>query len=207
MQNLTEEDVAKYLMSGDLTQPFLDENFIEKKLSIDYKSKQKQKIVLNKIECLFNWIHHNLKYCNDREFVINNQFGREAKEIWESGLSTGCTDYALVFCTLARQLNIPTTILHTAEYNWVKRLQNHEDCQMHYGHTFCECFFEGKWILVDPTCNKIEYSYNPKKIILNYQVGKHSVFIPYFRGADLKYKQTVKQHNQSMDEECILIDL
>lgn len=207
MKNLNQHDAAQFLVNGILSQPFLDKQFIEEKLAIDYNNKLIKGIKTNKIKGLIDWIHHNIKYCNDKNFIINNQFKRTAKEIWDSGMATGCTDYALVFCTFARQLGIPTTLLHTAEYNWIKRLQTGEDYQMHYGHTFCECYFAGEWVLVDPTCKKITSPYNAERLELDYTIANSSIFIPYFRGMDLEKSQTLKQHNADMEEECRLLDI
>ena len=65
---------------------------------------------------------------------------------------------------------------------------------MHYGHTFCECFYEGKWVLVDPTCNKIMKGYNLNKIKLNYEVvAGCDEYIPYLRNTDMGKQMTPKE--------------
>ena len=117
---------------------------------------------------------------------------RTAQEIWESKKASGCTDYAILYATFARTLGVPTTLLHTAEYDWLQKLKNGEDSTMHFGHSFCECYFGDKWVLVDPTCKHIERNYNPKKLELSYKVGGKSVFIPYFRGLDLGENKMLK---------------
>ena len=107
-----------------------------------------------------------------------------------------------MFATLARQLNIPTTLLHTAQYEWFKEFKAGNKTKLHSGHTFCECFIDNKWVLVDPTCRQITTEYNVSKLELNYKVGNSSVFIPYKRDLDLKIKQTISQHNRTMDKYC-----
>ena len=203
MKTLTNEDCKYYLTSGPLSQPFIEDSIVKEKIMIDYNSKLQQGKQTSHIESLYNWLHRIVKHANDNKFIKENHFQRTAKEIWDSKLSTGCTDYALLFCTFARQIGIPSTLLHTAEYNWLERLKSDQDSKKHYGHSFCECFYNGKWILVDPTCKEIIYNYSSTKIELDYSVGGNNIFIPYYRGRDLHEKQTEKQHNNLMDEECL----
>ena len=92
--------------------------------------------------------------------------------------------------------------MHTAEYNWVNKLINNDDFNIHLGHSFCECFINNEWILVDPTCRKIEKMYDPNIIELSYTVNGSKKFLPYFRGLDLGKKQTIKEHNEDMDIKC-----
>lgn len=195
-------DLNKYLQFGNLTQPFLEDDFVLSKVLADYNAKLELNQNANKLESLYLWIDHNLKYSKDSEFRKKHKFQRTAKEIWESGLTTGCTDYCLVFSTLARQIGIPSTFLHTAEKNWVNKLKNKQDFNVHYGHSFCECFYEDRWILVDPTCKEIQEEYDPNLIKLNYSVGGNFEFLPYFRDLDLKEKQTMSQQHKIMDESC-----
>lgn len=195
-------DVEFYLNSGVLTQPFLDEEYVYEKVMKDYNAKLEKNGQASKIESLQYWIKKNVKYSDDKKFRDKWKFGRTAKEIWESKLATGCTDYAILFATFARQIGIPTTLLHTAEYNWLLRLKNNEDFNIHYGHSFCECYIDGKWILVDPTCCTTQSEYNADKLILDYKVGDSNLYIPYFRGLDLGTKQSTKEHNDLMDKEC-----
>lgn len=204
MQKLTMSNCEKFLKNGDLTKPFLDDDYVNEKVMTDFNAKKKVNKNYTKIESLYHWINHNVKYAKgENDFIARNKFQRNAKEIWESKKATGCTDYALVFSTFARQIGIATTLLHTAEYNWCLRLKNGGDYKVHYGHSFCECFYQGKWILVDPTCRKIEFEYNPEKIELTYTVGENSIFIPYFRGLDLGSRQSVKEHNDLMEKCCL----
>ena len=200
------EDVEKYKNHGALTQPFLDKDFIYDKVIIDLKHKQKDLNSEYFLVSLFLWINHEVKYSQEKEIQKLN-FMRTAQEIWESKKASGCTDYAILYATFARTLGVPTTLLHTAEYDWLQRLKNGEDSWMHFGHTFCECYFDGNWVLVDPTCKYITRTYNPEKLELPYKIAGKSVYIPYFRGLDLGEKQNIETHNKKMDELCNTLEI
>ena len=207
MKKLHKSDIKYYLQEGHLTKSFLDDTYVLDKVLLDYDNKVGNNPTYTKIESLYNWIHKYIKSTSDDELKRKLKFKRTAQEIWESGFVTGCTDWATIFATLARQIGIPTTLLHTAEYDWVKRLKNNENQSINKGHSFCECFYEGKWILVDPTFRRIEYEYNPDKLVLNYKVSNSNVYIPYFRDLDLGKKQTMRDHNLEMNQECLNIEL
>ncbi len=203
MQTLNNtSDVERYLKSGNLSEPFLEDELVKSKVLRDKEAKKQRGQEISLIEGIFNWVHHNVKYEQDKEFRRAFHFKRTAEEIWKSGRATGCTDFALVFSVIARQLNISTTILHTAEENWLHAFQNGEEFAVYSGHTFCECFYEGKWILVDPTKRKVMESYDPERLELDYSVGGNKVFVPYLREVDLGQKQDLKQHNEQMEELC-----
>ena len=86
--------------------------------------------------------------------------------------------------------------------SWVEKVKSGENPIIHSGHSFCECFFEGKWILVDPTFRKIENNYDCNNLHLSYQVSNSYDFISYFRGLDLGKRQTMREHNDEMDAIC-----
>ena len=203
MEKLTNVDIDKYLKSGELSQPFIDSKLLKEKVDIDYYNRLKLKGNANQLESLYFWIHKNLESADD-EFRKKYKFNRNAGEIWESGKATGCTDYALVFATLARQLGIPTTLLHTSEKTFLFKLINNESFSMRSGHSFCECFYDGKWILVDPTKKEIVGEYNPDIIELPYSLGGEGLnkYIPYYRGLDLGKKMTLREHGD-FEEDCI----
>ena len=196
-------DVNKYLQAGKLTQPFLDTDYVMDRVMRDYNARLTQTHNANMLESLYLWIDHNVEYCKDKDFCAKYKFQRTAKEIWESKKMTGCTDYCLLFATFARQIGIPTTFLHTAEKNWVKRLKDNEDYKVHYGHSFCECFYNNRWVLVDPTAKRIQTNYSLTPIILDYKVAQNNEFIPYVRDLDLNKKQSVKEHNEIMENSCL----
>lgn len=199
-------DIEKYKNFGLLTQPFLDKDFVYEKIITDLKHKQKDLNSGYFLTSLFLWIKREVKYSREDE-VQKLKFMRTAKEIWESKKASGCTDYAILYATFARTLGISTTILHTAEYDWLQRLKNGEDSWMHFGHTFCECYFGGNWVLVDPTCEYITRTYNPKKLELPYKIAGKSTYIPYFREIDFGEKQNVETHNKKMDELCNALEI
>ena len=201
MKNLSIKDKRSYLKAGLLTAPFLNNNYVEEMVNKIYNRKLEKGKQTNKVECLVSWITSSCQM-GDENFRIQYKFKRTAQEIWESGLITGCTDFAILFATFARQLGLPTTVLHTAESEWLRRFQSGKDSYIHYGHTFCECFFDNKWILVDPTSRKVMYDYNSDKIILPYTVRPGIEYIPYFRGLDFGKKSSIKEHNLEMDKLC-----
>lgn len=180
----TRKDCYKYLKSGRMSKPFLKDSFVLKKVKMDVEAKKSEGKKSTEIESLMRYIHHIVTISHDKEFIKNTKFQRTAKEIWDSKTATGCTDYALLFATLARQIGYPTTMLHSAEKEWVDQLQQ-SDITEHRGHTFCECFVDEKWILVDPTFRRIQTDYNPNLLKLDYKVGDSQTFIPYDRQIDL----------------------
>lgn len=198
----TSSDTQTYLEFGNLTQPFLPSEYILNKVMSDYNARLIKNQPADKPESLFRWIHSNIKYSHDPQFRAQNKFNRTAKEIWESKLATGCTDYCILFATFARQLGVPTTILSSAEKHWVDKLKNGEEYTLHSGHSFCECFYNNKWILIDPTCQKIQDNYDTKLLQLSYQVNKSNEFIPYLREISPQNGQSIKEFNQTMDELC-----
>lgn len=202
MKKLKKSNAVQYQQFGILTQPFLEKEYVKEMVMRDYHSKNPAENTI--FESLSRWIKYELRMATGKE--KDCKFSRTAKEIWESGFITGCTDIALVFACFARQLGYPATLLHTAEENWLKRLQTGQDYTMHYGHTFCEVFYQGRWILVDPMKNEVMYEYDVRKINLPYSLGGNSVFVPYKRYIDFETPQTVKQHNKIMDELCLKIE-
>lgn len=206
MNKLTNRDVSTYLKFGFLTKPFLDAELIRRKVDIDHNSKILANPNYTKVESLFHWINHLIKMSQDKEFVQNNKFQRNAKEIWESGVAVGCSDYALLFATFARQLGWATTILATVEIDCLKTIQQGKQTR-HFGHYFCECHYDGKWLLVDPANERIEQIYSLDEICLNYTILNSNKYIPYLRCIDLGKRQTIKEHNQDMDLLCNNIKL
>ena len=188
-------DVKKYLENGNLTEPFMDIKFLKQELEKVSTHRKEQNLDGDIEWCLMDFIHQNLKFCKDKDFVDRNQFSRTVQEIFESKLATGCTDYAYVYASLARQLGIPTTILQTSQKEWTNKLINNiGNSKMHYGHTFCECFLNGKWVLVDPSNRKIDWQYEKYasfKIQLEWKIGDSRTFLPYFRGLDLGTKMSL----------------
>ena len=202
--NLT-TDVNLYLEHGEVLAPFLSDEFIKEKVDIDFNAKNNMGFKQTKLDSLMAYIAHKIMFSEDRDFKSENKFNRTAKQIWESGKSTGCSDYAILFTVFARQLGYATTILHTAEEGWLRKLLNNEDFSICNGHFFCECFFEGKWVLVDPTNRRVLVDYNCDKIKLNYLVNKSDVFYPYLREKD--FTLSGKEYTNLMKNYCFNLKL
>jgi transglutaminase-like putative cysteine protease len=60
-----------------------------------------------------------------------------------------CTDVALAFIVLARELGIPTRYVEAFEENWLKNQKNY-DPKFVSGHIFTDVFVHGKWNSYEP---------------------------------------------------------
>lgn len=181
-------DIQKYLGAGPLTQPIAQDARLKTKLD-ELKSDKE------KVYALLSYLLKHVSISFDNNFNAEHKFNRTAEEIWESHKATGCTDWALLFATFARQNGIPTTFFTTAEESWVTELLNGTPSRRVRGHSFCECFIDGKWQLVDPTMSKIQANYNPNYIHLSgltHYVGGKKNFIPYLRDIDLGQRQNMQ---------------
>ena len=207
MKKLSVNDKEVFLKNGVLTQPFLDDDFVKGEVEIDFNAKILHFPNYTKIESLYHWINHVIKFSKDKEFIEKHKFQRTAKEIWESGFAVGCSDYAILFATFARQLGFSTAILATAEFSWLERFKKKERNSNHSGHYFCECFYEGNWVLVDPANENLMENYSLNIIKLPYTLNSSNKFVPYLRCVDLEKKQNIKQHNEEMDKLCESLNL
>jgi len=70
---------------------------------------------------------------------------RTASEILRSGFVTGCTDEALAFIILSRELGIPTIYVETLNENWLKNPESNGVS----GHVFVNIPFRGDWKVYD----------------------------------------------------------
>lgn len=200
-------DTQKYLLAGALTQPFLPKIEFELKILQLVNQKLNSGEYFTTIDAVLSCIHNQIKQTTENQQKLKFKFNRTAQEIWQSGFATGCTDYALVFCCLMRLLKVPTTFVAAAGQNYVNQLKSGNPPQMHYGHTFCECYCSyGKvesqksWVLVDPTACKVVLNHSTNKnIVLPYTIGSNSTFVPYFRDLDFGSKTTIEDWNKRMD--------
>ncbi len=203
----TTTDTQKYLLAGALTQPFLPKVEFELKTLQLVNQKLNSGEYFTIIDAVLSCIHKQIKPTTENQQKLKLKFNRTAQEIWQSGFATGCTDYALVFCCLMRLLKVPTTFVAAAGQNYVNQLKSGNPPQMHFGHTFCECFCSyGKvetqksWVLVDPTACKVVLNHSTNKnIVLPYTIGNNSTFVPYFRDLDFGNKTTIEDWNKKMD--------
>ena len=108
---------------------------------------------------------------------------------------TGCTDYAMTFATIARQYGIPATFLATVENDCAQEIIDGKKPDVYAGHSFCECFADGKWILADPAKSITEEEYDPAHIQLtgNHTVGGKQEFITYGRSLDIGHTYNSQQ--------------
>ena len=193
----SEETKLKYLQDGPMTQQFLNDTALDSKMSAAKTDREKVKI-------LYLYIHTHTKNATfaSNDYKRNHKFQRTAAEIWSQKQMTGCTDYALVFATLARKYGLPTTILDTLEQGCLDSIQAGKPVNSINGHAFCECFMDGEWKLLDPTFAITEKTYNPEHIKLT---GFHNVkfkknFIPISRKIDTERTQSIREHNEILQE-------
>ncbi len=112
-------DVAeKYLQDGSITKQFLTDLALDAKMAKARTDKEK-------VQILYAYIHLNTIHPRfaSREYKSEHKFQRTASEIWQDRQMTGCTDYALVFCSLARKYGLPTTFLDTLEEGCLKKFK------------------------------------------------------------------------------------
>lgn len=201
-------DPKKYLLAGELSQPFLPKIEFELKILQMVNQNLNNGKYFTTIDAVLKCIHQQIKLIQEKSQKLKFKFNRTAQEIWQSGFSTGCTDYAIVFCCLMRQLGVPTTFMATASKNYAKQLQAGQQSQMHAGHAFCECFCsydnakpQNDWVLVDPTCCQIILNHKTNKnFVLPYNIGGETTFVPYFRDLDFVSKTTIQEWNKNMDD-------
>jgi hypothetical protein len=128
------------------------------------------------VKQIIDWIHQNIKSVAGSTY---DQFGRSSAQIVASGESTGCTDFGLVFATLAREKGIPTVFVQTASTSWIRDLLASSNGTTSYfaGHILAEVFINNEWYLVDPTQGTIYSNYDRNNLSLpdNYYVFAKSL--------------------------------
>ncbi len=73
------------------------------------------------------------------------------------GLVSGCTEFALVYSAIARELGYPAVIVHTVDIDGVRHCQRGEKGPF-AGHAYVEVFLIDHWILVDSTAGEFVYA-------------------------------------------------
>lgn len=86
------------------------------------------------------WIAENIRSERGPEIKSKVFRKRTADQIIQDGYSTGCTDKAIVFISLARAKRIPTKYVEAVKI----------DSDGSEGHVFAEVLLYGKWAMVDP---------------------------------------------------------
>lgn len=92
------------------------------------------------LEDAIRWIATRIDHNTEPESKRKIFRKRNSNTIIEDRVSTGCTDDALVFISLARVKGIPTKYVEAVS----------KDSDGIDGHVFAECFINDKWITVDP---------------------------------------------------------
>ena len=112
---------------------------------------------------ILNWMHKNISRKIPDNIEKNTVFRkRTAQQIIKDKYYSGCTDYALVFISLARAKKIPTKYIEAIRRKWLD-----EGGNSILGHIFAECLINGKWIKIDPQVGTVSplLSYNRFEIL------------------------------------------
>ncbi len=126
----------------------------------------------------------------DSEFRV-----RTASQILESGYVTGCTDTALAFLVLARELGIPAKYVETFDEKWLQDA-NADGIQ---GHIFVDLQLNGNWRAYEPKKGFTpdnDYVMDGRKYV---EVGKGLDFSQVYIKEDGIYR-SVPTNLQSLDE-------
>ncbi len=117
----------------------------------------------------------------NNSFVNQNKRIRTVDEILESGCFTGCSDYTMVFTSLARNKGIPATVTETLKETYVKTaLENHALPDLTEGHFYSEVFIDNEWWVVDPT-QRVISNKSPE----NYFYINENKYVLFERGIDV----------------------
>jgi len=127
----------------DLT--FLEDgNFTQKDEIVKRISEQIMEFNIEKsIKSLVDYVK-NIKFSDIRKNVDFRK--RTASDIIKSEYVTGCTDNALVFAAISRQLKIPAKYVETFEEDWLE----HGSLEYVQGHVFIDLKIENSWKIYDP---------------------------------------------------------
>jgi hypothetical protein len=99
-------------------------------------------------ENIISWIQDNLEY-NDIDSLAKGSISTE--EIIEKEEFSGCTDFALVFITLARAKEIPAIYVETIQQEFLEKVNSGEKVDGPFlGHVFADVYVDGAWKAVDP---------------------------------------------------------
>lgn len=103
----------------------------------------------------------SMLYLEEKKQLLVEQFNtRTASSILNDGYATGCTDFAIVFCALLKELTIPYLYLEVLEKRWL-------DAPMEEKKVMGHAFVETHGLLIDPQ-RKIIY-HDPKFKLQRYE--------------------------------------
>ncbi|OGZ33532.1 MAG: hypothetical protein A2Y98_01195 [Candidatus Portnoybacteria bacterium RBG_19FT_COMBO_36_7] len=166
------KQIKKYLKSGQQTE--ITPKIIE--IASTFKNEG-----LELIFEMLQWVQKNIKDTDSVEFKKKFFRKRTADEIIKSKVTTGCTDYALVFIAFARVRKIPTVYVEAIRRKWL----DIGDEKYIEGHIFAECFIDSKWYIVNPEEGAIQIAYH-QFVIFDKGLDSWNIGIKKFN--DLKNK-------------------
>lgn len=109
---------------------------------------------LAQLRAAYRWEMSRVEYNPDRTrriSVVN------VDNLLACGLVSGCTEFALVYSAIVRELGYPAVIVHTADLDGIRQCQRGEKGPF-AGHAFVEVFVDDHWILVDSTTGGYVYA-------------------------------------------------
>ncbi len=131
-------DPKYFLGEGKFTQ----RNEFIRKIATDLKRNYGSKEDL--LKRISNYIHGVM---NDQTHNPITFRKRTASQILQDNYETGCTDRALVFLVLARELGIPARYVETLNEDWIK---GNKPPMPVLGHIFTDVFINGSWKVHEP---------------------------------------------------------
>lgn len=133
-------------------------------------------------EEITEYMRHKLTHDDSNK---NEEFRkRTGSEVLKSGYCNGCTDRALVFAVLARELGIPTQYVETLSEEWLRS----NETEKVVGHAFVNVFIDGEWKAYDPRLGFApDYVLGGERFV---EIGKGLDFSEIFIKKDEGYKPT-----------------
>jgi hypothetical protein len=103
---------------------------------------------LDEINSISNFVNY-FPATEDKELRRSLWRKRGAREILDSGYTTGCTDKALIFMHFSRNLGFPTTYVETLDKRYVNDLKRGFLGSIE-GHIFCDVESDDKVVHINP---------------------------------------------------------
>lgn len=153
----------------------LEEGEFTKRDEIVRKKAQKILIERSIYGSISRYVANELVLENKKEGIFRR---RTASEILDSGYTTGCTDSALAFLVLARQLGLPTLFVESFEKNWLLGDQK----GIIQGHIFIDLLMDGEWNSYEPKRGFCREGYNLKE----------KIYCPVAKGVDFSELYVLK---------------
>lgn len=184
------EELFDYLRSGELTNPFSDSAQLDDTIRDIVKLNKGIDGKNNTLTGLVTLIHNEVKNRVGANKNNPKRFSRTAEEAYNSMEAIDVNDYAMIFASLARQLRIPTTCLYAIERNDLKNKFEGDRNDEVLTKSFCECYFDNEWVIVDPEKGYIKENYNPELFTIGKGQNKKE-YVGYKRALDLGKKRSL----------------